>query len=214
MEGEDLAGVLDAVAYIAELRQAKNLAKLPVGRRIVVIGGGMTAIDIAVQTKRLGAENVTLVYRRGVEHMKASPYEQELAQISGVKLKYGAKPVRLMGEGGHVRAVEFEYTQTPAKSLPRTGSGGERFTLEADMVFKAIGQKFVAGPVTGGNDVLELQDTRIAVDEHRRTSLPDVWAGGDCITGGQDLTVAGVEDGKIAAAAIDTYLRGGTGKRE
>jgi glutamate synthase (NADPH/NADH) small chain len=201
LEGEDLAGVLDAVAYIAELRQAKNLSKLPVGRRIVVIGGGMTAIDIAVQTKRLGAEDVTLVYRRGVEHMKASPYEQELAQISGVKIKYGAKPVRLMGEGGHVRAVEFEYTQAPAK--------GERFTLEADMVFKAIGQTFVAGPVTGGNDVLELAETRIAVDEHRRTSLPDVWAGGDCIAGGQDLTVSGVQDGKIAAAAIDIYLRGG-----
>jgi dihydropyrimidine dehydrogenase (NAD+) subunit PreT len=205
LEGEDLAGVLDAVAYIAELRQAKNLAKLPVGRRIVVIGGGMTAIDIAVQTKRLGAEDVTLVYRRGVEHMKASPYEQELAQISGVKIKYGAKPVRLTGEGGHVRAVEFEYTHAGAK--------GERFTLEADMVFKAIGQKFVDGSVAGGNDVLELADSRIAVDEHRRTSLPDVWAGGDCIAGGQDLTVSGVEDGKIAAAAIDTYLRGGAVKR-
>jgi glutamate synthase (NADPH/NADH) small chain len=206
LEGEDLDGVLDAVAYIAELRQAKNLAKLPVGRRIVVIGGGMTAIDIAVQTKRLGAEEVTLVYRRGVEYMKASPYEQELAQISGVKIKYGAKPVRLIGEGGHVRAVEFEYTHVGAK--------GERFTIEADMVFKAIGQKFVAGPVTGGNDVLELKDARIAVDEHRRTSLPGVWAGGDCIAGGQDLTVSGVEDGKIAATDMDTFLRGGAGKRE
>ena len=202
LEGEDLSGVLDAVAYIADLRQAKDLAKLPVGRRIVVIGGGMTAIDIAVQTKRLGAEDVTLVYRRGREHMKASAYEQELAQTSGVKIKYSAKPARLLGEGGHVRAVEFEYTQAHAK--------GERFTLEADMVFKAIGQKFVAGPVTGGNDVLELEGARIAVNNERRTSLPDVWAGGDCIAGGQDLTVAGVEDGKIAAASIDRFLRGDT----
>jgi dihydropyrimidine dehydrogenase (NAD+) subunit PreT len=206
LEGEELTGVLDAVATIAELRQAKDLSKLPVGRRIVVIGGGMTAIDIAVQTKRLGAEDVTLVYRRGVEHMKASPYEQELAQISGVKIKFSAKPVRLKGEGGQVRAVEFEYTHPGAK--------GERFTLAADMVFKAIGQKFVAGPVAGGNDVLELDGGRIAVDKDRCTSLPDVWAGGDCIEGGQDLTVAGVEDGKIAAAAIDRYLRGGSAKRE
>lgn len=206
LEGEELAGVLDAVAYIAELRQAKDLAKLPVGRRIVVIGGGMTAIDIAVQTKRLGAEDVTLVYRRGRQHMKASAYEQELAQVSGVKIKYSAKPVRLLGEGGHVRAVEFEYTQP--------GSNGERFTLEADMVFKAIGQKFVAGPVTGGNDVLGLEGARIAVNDERRTSLPDVWAGGDCIAGGQDLTVAGVEDGKVAAAAIDRFLRGGAEQRE
>ena len=206
LKGEEMAGVLDAIAYIAELRQAKDLGRLPVGRRIVVIGGGMTAIDIAVQTKRLGAEDVTLVYRRGREHMKASPYEQELAQISGVKIKHWAKPVRLLGAGGHVRAVEFEYTQP--------GAAGERFTLEADMVFKAIGQTFVAAPVTGGNDVPKLKDGRIAVDGERRTSLPDVWAGGDCVAGGQDLTVAGVEDGKIAAAAIDRYLRGGAGQRE
>ena len=199
LEGEELSGVLDAVAYIADLRQAKDLAALPVGRRVVVIGGGMTAIDIAVQTKRLGAEDVTLVYRRGKEHMKASAYEQELAQTSGVTIKYSAKPVRLLGEGGHVRAIEFEYTHP--------GAGGERFTFEADMVFKAIGQKFVAGPVTGGNDVLELEGGRIAVNEERRTSLPDVWAGGDCIAGGQDLTVSGVEDGKIAAAAIGRFLK-------
>jgi glutamate synthase (NADPH/NADH) small chain len=184
----------------------KDLAALPVGRRIVVIGGGMTAIDIAVQTKRLGAEDVTLIYRRGVEHMKASAYEQELAQISGVKIKFSAKPVCLHGKDGHVRAVEFEYTQP--------GSNGERFTLEADMVFKAIGQTFVAGPVAGGNDVLELESGRIAVNEERRTSLPDVWAGGDCVAGGQDLTVAGVEDGKIAAAAIDRFLGGNAGQRE
>ena len=198
LEGEEMGGVLDAVAYIAELRQAKDLAKLPVGRRIVVIGGGMTAIDIAVQTKRLGAEDVTLVYRRGQENMKASAYEQELAQISGVKIKHWAKPVRLLGEGGHVRAAEFETT--------RPGADGERFTLEADMVFKAIGQTFVAGPVADGNDVLELNGKRIAVNDERRTSLPDVWAGGDCIAGGQDLTVAGVEDGKIAAASIGRFL--------
>jgi len=194
VEGEALSGVLDAIAYIAELRQAKDLAKLPVGRRIVVIGGGMTAIDIAVQTKRLGAEDVTLVYRRGRENMKASAYEQELAQTSGVKITHWAKPVRLLGEGGHVCEVEFETT--------RPGAEGERFTLAADMVFKAIGQKFVAD----GIDSLELNGKRIAVNDERRTSLTDVWAGGDCISGGEDLTVAGVEDGKVAAAAIDRFL--------
>ena len=200
LEGDELSGVLDAVAYIADLRQARDLAALPVGRRIVVIGGGMTAVDIAVQTKRLGAEDVTMVYRRSQEHMKASAFERELAQISGVKIKYSAKPVRLIGENGHIRAIEFEYTHP--------GADGECFTLEADMVFKAIGQTFVAGPVAGASDALELEGGRIAVDAARRTSLPDVWAGGDCVAGGQDLTVAGVEDGKIAAAAIDRYLRG------
>ncbi len=201
LEGEELSGVLDAIDYIAELRQVKDLAKLPVGRRIVVIGGGMTAIDIAVQTKHLGAEDVTMVYRRGREHMKASAYEQELAQISGVKIKHWAKPVRLLGEGGHVHAAEFEYTYP--------GANGERFTLAADVVFKAIGQTFVSGPVAGGNDILELTGGRISVNDARRTSLPNVWAGGDCIAGGQDLTVSGVEDGKIAAASIDRFLRQG-----
>ena len=81
---KELANVIDAVDYIAELRQAKDLTRLPVGRRVVVIGGGMTAIDAAVQSKRLGAESVTIVYRRGVEHMKASAFERELAQTNGV----------------------------------------------------------------------------------------------------------------------------------
>ncbi len=82
-----LANVVDAVEYIAKLRQAKDLSKLPVGRRVVVVGGGMTAIDVAVQSKRLGAELVTIVYRRGQEQMKASGYEQELAQTNGVLIR-------------------------------------------------------------------------------------------------------------------------------
>ena len=80
----ELENVIDAVDYIARLRQAKDLSALPVGRRVLVIGGGMTAIDIAVQSKKLGAETVTMVYRRGPEQMKASLYERELAQTSGV----------------------------------------------------------------------------------------------------------------------------------
>ena len=75
-----LANVVDAVDYIADIRQAEDLSSLPVGRNVVVIGGGMTAIDIAVQKKRLGAETVTLVYRRGEDNMKASAFERELAQ--------------------------------------------------------------------------------------------------------------------------------------
>jgi glutamate synthase (NADPH/NADH) small chain len=89
LESESLPGVMDAVRYIAELRQAKDKSQLPVGRRIVVIGGGMTAIDAAVQSKRLGAEDVTIVYRRGPGHMGASDFEQELAQTSGVRIRPG-----------------------------------------------------------------------------------------------------------------------------
>ena len=83
------ANVVDAVDYIAELRQANDLTTLPVGRRVVVIGGGMTAVDVAVQSKRLGAESVTIVYRRGLDQMKASEFERELAQTNGVLIQIG-----------------------------------------------------------------------------------------------------------------------------
>jgi dihydropyrimidine dehydrogenase (NAD+) subunit PreT len=194
----ELANVLDAVDYIARLRQSDDLANLPVGRRVVVIGGGMTAIDIAVQSKRLGAEAVTIVYRRGQEHMKASAYEQELAQTSGVVIRAWAKPTALEGKDGVVSAVLFE----------RTGGeiAGEAFRIECDVVFTAIGQALKPEGF-GASASPALKDGRIWVDAGRRTSLPDVWAGGDCIHGGHDLTVAAVEDGKRAAMSIDSALR-------
>ena len=203
-----LSGVHDAIKYIETLRQAKDLGKLPVGRRIVVIGGGMTAIDIACQTKRLGAEDVTMVYRRGPEQMGASDKEQDWAQVNGVRIKHWARPVRVLSEGGTLTGIEFEYTRLDAAGT-LTGTG-ERYTLGADMVFKAIGQVLVKDPFDDrGRLLLDMRDGRIAVDAERRTSIPGVWAGGDCVAGGQDLTVAAVEDGKQAALSIDQYLRSG-----
>jgi len=196
-----LNNVIDAVDYIAELRQARDLGKLPVGRRVVVVGGGMTAIDIAVQVKRLGAELVTIVYRRGQEHMKASDYEQELAQTGGVLIRTWARPVALEGSGG-VSAIVFERTRDEGGKLV---GDGETFRLDADMVFTAVGQ-LLSPPVSGGAEALRGKDGRILVDDHRRTSLKDVWAGGDCVYGGQDLTVGAVEDGKQAARSIDAAL--------
>ena len=205
-EGEDLAGVEDAVAYIARLRQARDKSALPVGRKVVVIGGGNTAIDIAVQSKRLGAEDVTIVYRRGPEEMGATHHEQEFAQMNGVKIKHWARPVRVIGRGGHVSEVEFEYTKLDAAG--RLAGTGERFTLAADMLFKAIGQGFVPDPLKhDAQEPLELAGGRIRVNEDRATSLPGVFAGGDCVGGGTDLTVQAVEDGKRAAIAIDRYLK-------
>jgi dihydropyrimidine dehydrogenase (NAD+) subunit PreT len=205
IDGENLAGVEDAVAYIERLRQATDLTRLPVGRRVVVIGGGNTAIDAAVQSKRLGAEEVTLAYRRGIEHMPATWHEREFAQTNNVVIRPWARPLRIIGANGRVAAVEFEHTQLDeAGSLTGTG---DRFTLDADMVFKAIGQILVPAPLgDGATDILELHDGRIAVDDTRETSLPGVWAGGDCIAG-PDLTVQAVQDGKIAALAIDRRLR-------
>ena len=203
LDGEDLDGVLDAVDYIAAVRQAEDLSKLPVGRRVVVVGGGMTAIDIAVQSKLLGADEVTIVYRRGQAQMKASTYEQELAQTKGVQIRHWAKPARLMTEGGEVRGIEFERTREGADG--RAEGTGATFAIEADVVFKAIGQAFETDGVS-----LDMRGGRIAVDAVRRTSLPGVWAGGDCVADGQDLTVSAVEDGKVAAMSIDGVLRAGS----
>jgi glutamate synthase (NADPH/NADH) small chain len=205
LEGEDLEGVENAVDYIAQLRQAKDFADLPVGRKIVVIGGGNTAIDIAIQTKRLGAEDVTLVYRRGPDEMSATWHEQELAQENGVLIKHWAQPKRLIGWNGHVRQIEFEYTQLDGNG--KLMGTGDTFTLLVDTVYKAIGQYFVPSPLQdGGRDLLTITPKgKIAVNEDCQTSLDNVWAGGDC-TEGQDLTVAAVEDGKRAAIAIDRAL--------
>lgn len=207
LEGEDLEGVYNAVDFISELRQSDDLKSLAVGRKVVVIGGGNTAIDIAVQTKRLGAEDVTLVYRRGAEAMSATPHEQEFAQVNGVKIKYWAQPRELRGMHGRITDVVFEYTQLDENG--RLAGTGDVFSLPADMLFKAIGQTMLPLPqANGGSELLEMDGERIAVNEQRQTSLADVWAGGDCVGISEDLTVAAVQDGKLAAEAMSSFLRG------
>ena len=205
LDGEQIEGVANAVDYIAALRQAPDKTSLPVGRRVVVIGGGMTAIDIAVQSKALGSEEVTLVYRRGQEHMNASRYEQEFAQTRGVGVRTWAAPRKLLVSDGHVCGVEFETTRV-GKDGKLEGSG-EIWALDADVVFKAIGQKMLTDPVAQSTEIVELKDGRIVCDDERKTSLPGVWAGGDCVFGGEDLTVSAVQDGKVAALSIDRFLR-------
>ena len=197
----ELENVVDAVDYIAKVRQAKDLSALPVGRRVVVIGGGMTAIDVAVQSKKLGAETVTMVYRRGPEQMKASAYEQELAQTSGVVIRYWAQPVALEGRGDSLSGVVFESGNGGQGAYAPAGSA---FRLDADMLFLAIGQR--GAPDALGGAPIEVRDGRIVVDSERRTTLPGVWAGGDCVHGGKDLTVSAVEDGKQAARSIAAAL--------
>jgi dihydropyrimidine dehydrogenase (NAD+) subunit PreT len=197
----ELENVIDAVDYIARLRQAKDLSTLPVGQRVLVIGGGMTAIDIAVQSKKLGAETVTMVYRRGPDEMKASAYERELAQTSGVVIRYWARPVALEGDGGVLSGVAFENTHEHDGML---ASPGSVFRIEADVLFTAIGQRGAPDALDGAR--IETKDGRIVVDDQRRTSLERVWAGGDCVYGGKDLTVSAVEDGKQAARSIAAAL--------
>lgn len=199
-EGEDKSGVLDAVDFISELRQAEDLSKLPIGRNVVVIGGGMTAVDAAVQAKLLGAQNVSMVYRRGRARMSASEYEQDLAASKGVQIFYNAAPVAVYGNGS-VTEVEFEYTAEDGGTLKGTG---ETFRLPADQVFKAIGQALDGVP-----DEIEITGGKIAVDAVGRTSVPGIWAGGDCATGGEDLTVTAVAEGRDAAEDIHAKLMEG-----
>lgn len=195
--GEDLPGVENAVDFIAGLRQAADRSGVAVGRDVVVIGGGMTAVDAAVQSKLLGAENVTIVYRRGKEKMSASGYEQEHATQTGVRIIYGAAPVKVTG-GARAEAVEFAYTQDSPEGLKLLGEG---FTLKADQVFKAIGQTLAGVP----------EGLTVAAGKLPKRAGDKLWCGGDCALGGEDLTVTAVAEGRDAAEEIHAALTGAAG---
>ena len=201
LAGEMSPGVGNAVDFIAGLRQAGDYATVPVGKRVVVIGGGMTAVDAAVQSKKLGAHEVTIVYRRDQQRMPASKHEQEWAKLNGVTIREWSVPKSLDTSGGKVESISFAEVRDRNGKLEATG---RHWSIEADTVLKAIGQTLlVADPMLA---TLALRGGRIAVDGTGRTSLTNVWAGGDCTWGGQDLTVEAVEHGKIAAHSIDAAL--------
>lgn len=200
--GENLTGVQDAVDFIATLRQTTALATLPVGRRVVVIGGGMTAVDAAVQSKLLGAKVVHMVYRRGRETMSASRAEQEWAQTNGVVLHQCLSPIEILGRDGQVCGVRFADQAVVDGKLQPTG---HEITFEADTVLKAIGQKL--GNLVLADAGLAMEGGRLVTDAEGTTNLSGVWAGGDCRTGGLDLTVEAVEHGKQSAHAIHAFLK-------
>jgi glutamate synthase (NADPH/NADH) small chain len=156
-----------------------------------------------VQSKLLGAQEVTICYRRGKEHMNASEFEQDLAAAKGVTIRHWLRPDRVIAEGGKVRAIELEYTALDGDRLTGTG---ERLTLAADQVFKAIGQSFAPDALNGGGEQIVLEAGRIKIDAEGRTSMANVWAGGDCVFGGEDLTVSAVARGRDAAESINRAL--------
>ncbi len=211
LPGSALAGVRDAVDFIAELRQAagpaqlQQLQDLPIGRRVVVIGGGMTAVDAAVQSKLLGAEQVHIVYRRGPEAMGASPAEQDWARTHGVTIHHWLAPEAVLaGDGeaaGQAVAVRFAHQQLVDGRLQPSG---RHETLAADMVFRAIGQQLDTRLLADCG--LRLHDGRVVADDDGRTGMAGLYAGGDCRLGGRDLTVEAVQDGKRAAAAMHADL--------
>ena len=199
VEGEDLEGVRESLDFIAQTR-LKPLEDCEIAREVVVIGAGNTAIDVATAARRLGADRVTIAYRRGEASMPAFAFEYELAKRDGVRFEWFAAPVRIIGEDGLVRGVEFVRTSNDLRPIP-----GSNFVLPADLVVKALGQSprfewFEAIPE------LEHHDGRILVDpDTRATSLAGLFAGGDCLRRGGEVVDA-VQDGKLAARGIDAHL--------
>jgi glutamate synthase (NADPH/NADH) small chain len=195
--GEDRDGVYDSARFIERIRQAPRVADLPVGRTVVVIGGGSTAIDIAIEMKQLGAESVTIVYRSAEEKMSATSHERELARNQGVVIRSHARPTQIFGKPNGSHSVEFERTDRCT---------GERFELHAEQVFKAIGQTLDMGQWWGQGQLHLTASGKIAVNEKFETSVPGVFAAGDCVASGDDLTVSAVQQGKLVAQAIHAQL--------
>ncbi len=203
IEGAEAEGIEDAVDFISNLRQSDDLAKIEIGRKIVVIGGGMTAIDAAIQAKLLGAENVTICYRRGAENMNASQYEQNLATSKGVIIRHWLQPGSVASVNGKLSSIQFEYTENKNGKLAATG---ETMAISADQIFVAIGQKLSVSDLEAGSNSVKIENGRIAVDEEFKTSISGIWAGGDCIADGEDLTVSAVAHGRDAAESINRTL--------
>jgi dihydropyrimidine dehydrogenase (NAD+) subunit PreT len=208
LTGEDAPGLCAAADYIATLRQAEDLAALPVPRRAIVIGAGNTAIDMAVQLRRLGADEVTLVYRRGLASMSATGHEIEIAKAHFVRMHTWAAPLDvLLDDAGRVRGMRFEETRLQDGRLVAAGGIVE---IAADAVFKAIGQAMDGASLDDplGHELeREAGSDKIHVDRLFRTALPGVYAGGDCIAPGQDLTVQAVQHGKLAALSIHADIQ-------
>jgi glutamate synthase (NADPH/NADH) small chain len=203
--GEDLEGVVDAIEFIYNLR-SKTYNQIAVGDKVAVIGMGMTAIDAATQAKRLGAKEVTLVYRRTEEEMPCTEVELNIAKLDGCQIIWLAAPKEVIGEGGNVKALvcsQMELGAADATGRRSPIDTAKTFTLEVDMVIKAAGQMPFTQLVEEEH-VTNLQG-KIVVKEKAATSIEGVFAGGDCVNGGKEVVDA-AQAGKEGAAAILQYL--------
>ncbi|MFK8012304.1 MAG: NAD(P)-dependent oxidoreductase [Marinicellaceae bacterium] len=200
LDKENIKGISDAVEFIETIRQTNNKSDIQVGNDVVVIGAGNTAIDAAVQAKKLGAENVTLVYRRGEKYMSATPYEVNLARENGVMIKLWSAPIKIKGKK-RVKSMEFAKTGMVNGVFTLTD---ETYKIKTDMVLKAIGQKLNTELLEG----ISTDKGKIITNQNYHTSKTGIFAGGDAIRSGEDLTVQAVEDGKLAAHSIHEYLGG------
>ena len=193
----EVSKIVDAVSV---LRSMEGEEKPMLGRRVVVYGGGNTAIDVARTAKRMGAEPI-LVYRRTRDKMPAHDFEVEEAIEEGVKMKW-LSTIKQAGDEG----ITIEKMELDANGVPQPT--GEYETLEADSVVLALGQDVDLGPLNGVPGV-EAHDGVVKVDDNLMTGHPGIFAGGDMVPTERNITVA-VGHGKKAARHIDAWLRGTT----
>lgn len=207
IQGEELIGVVDAIKFIYDIR-AGAYDEVPVGDRVAVIGMGMTAIDAATQAKRLGAKDVTLVYRRTQEEMPCTEEELNIARLDGCRVIWLAAPATLIGANDKVthlvcNLMELGEPDTSGRRSPV--ETGETFTLDVDMVIKAAGQ--IPFSELANNSQLQHSNGKIRVQKNGVTNIPGVFAGGDCVNGGKEVVDA-VQAGKDGARAIIEYMQG------
>lgn len=203
--GEQLEGVVDAIDFIYAIR-TNAFADVPVGDRVAVIGMGMTAIDAATQAKRLGAKEVTLVYRRTQHEMPCTEAELNIAKLDGCNILWLAAPKALLGTNGQVQQLVCEQMYLPATSGERAMpmATGQTITLPVDMVIKATGQLPFEQLVR--DNALPDNNGRLITDAAGITGAAGVFAGGDCVNGGKEVVDA-VQAGKNGAQAILQYLQ-------
>ena len=203
--GEDLEGVADAISFIYDIR-TKGYPNVPVGDKVVVIGMGMTAIDAATQAKRLGAGDVTMVYRRTEAEKNCTQAELDIAMLDGCKMQWLASPKEIIGENGKVKALVCNVMKlgTPDYSgKPAPEPTGETINIDCDMIIKATGQSPFMELVEQNN--LENNKGKIVVKDKSVTNIKGVFAGGDAVNGGKEVVDA-VQAGKDGAAAIMKFL--------
>lgn len=203
--GEDLEGVEDAISFIYDLR-SKGYPAIPVGDKVAVIGMGMTAIDAATQAKRLGAKEVTMLYRRTEEEMPCTKHELDIAMLDGCEIIWLAAPKEVKGVDGKVTELvcsKMKLGEPDASGRRSPVDTGETFSLEVDMVIKAAGQT----PFETLINELKIQNTKgkISIDDNCSTNIKGVFAGGDAVNGGKEVVDA-VQAGKDGAKAILDFL--------
>jgi dihydropyrimidine dehydrogenase (NAD+) subunit PreT len=209
LPGEDFEGVYGAIEFV-EKTKVEPFDSIETGKRVACIGAGNTAVDVVTAARRLGAETVYLIYRRGELNVPAFAYEMELARNDSVVFLWHTQPVRVLARDGVVAGLACVRTRTSARDAKGRAAGvevvpGSEFALDVDMVVRAVGQepvteflRAVKGLALNGNGTVQ-------VNERHQTGNPKYFAGGDCTNGGKEVVDA-VAEGMAAALGLDAWL--------